>query len=57
MSKEIWYGTTSDEQDKEEAQERLFGSDADEQRQEADKPQASGRAVGERAKKHEVRQI
>jgi len=56
LSKEIRYGTTSDEQGKEESQERLFGADADEQRPEAHKSQASGWPVGERAKNHEVRQ-
>jgi hypothetical protein len=55
MSKEKRYGTTSDEQDKAEAQERFFSSDADEQRQEADKPEASCWPVGERAKNNEVR--
>jgi hypothetical protein len=50
------YGTASDEQGKEESQERIFSSDADAQRQEDDKSQASGRPVGERAKNNEVRQ-
>jgi hypothetical protein len=57
VSKEKQYGTASDEQDKAEAQERIPGSDENKQRQEADKPQASGWPVGERAKNHEVRQI
>jgi hypothetical protein len=57
MSKEIRYGTASDEQGKAEAQERFFSAYADEQRPQADKPQASGWPVGERAKNHEVRQI
>jgi hypothetical protein len=35
MSKEKRYGTTSDEQDKKEAQERIFGADAYEERPEA----------------------
>jgi hypothetical protein len=55
MSKEKRYGTTSDEQGQEESQERIPGQDENEQRPEADKPQASGWPVGERAKNNEVR--
>jgi hypothetical protein len=57
MSKENRDGTTSDEQGKAKPQERVSGSDADEERPADDKPQASGWPVGERAKNHEVRQI
>jgi hypothetical protein len=57
LSKENRDGTTSNEQGKAESQERISGSDADEERAADDKPETSGWPVGERAKNHEVRQI
>jgi hypothetical protein len=49
------YGTTSDEQGKEESQERILSADADEQRAQADKSQTQIQEKRERAKNNEVR--